>query len=452
MRDWIQQDAWFCVMDLKDAFLHISVNFEFWKFLRFQWLDMLLEWRVLPFGLKCSPRVIIKVLKPVLAFLRTTWSILITIYIDDILLQGRSPSEVFLHAQLTALLLMVLGWSLNWKKSDSVPKQQTTHLGFVLHSVSITISCPVDKIARLQDICRRAMQSGLVTVHDAERMLGTMESVRPVTPMAALHYRSIQKQLIRAKSHVRRPKQIISLSKKSISSLAWWISPAGFAGNASAPIRELSPTVDVWTDANMIRGGGHNSRGEFVQSHWSKDDLEDDPHINLLETRAARESVLALTVPGDRVRLHVDNGTAAAYIRCQGGTKSSILSQEACLLWEEAVAQDLTLLTPHWIPTWENTAADFLTRHNMDHWVFKLDRVMFRTILDNFNLQPTLDAFACHWSAQLPRYMSWHRDPQAVAQDALLSPWDDVTFLFPPVPCNLQCCILHQTPTYVANT
>ena len=35
--------------------------------------------------------------------------------------------------------------------------------------------------------------------------------------------------------------------------------------------------------------------------HWSKDDLEDDPHINLLETRAARESFLALTVPGDRV-------------------------------------------------------------------------------------------------------------------------------------------------------
>ena len=113
MRDWIQQDAWFCGMDLKDAFLHISVNFEFWKFLQFQWLDMLLEWRVLPFGLKCSPRVITKVLKPVLAFLRTTWSILISIYIDDILLQGRSPSEVFLHAQLTALLLMVLGWSLN---------------------------------------------------------------------------------------------------------------------------------------------------------------------------------------------------------------------------------------------------------------------------------------------------------------------------------------------------
>ena len=434
VRDWIQQDAWFCGMDLKDAFLHIPINGLFWKFLRFEWLGSLLEWRVLPFGLKCSPRVITKVLKPVLAFLRTTWGILISIYIDDILLQGCSPDQVYLHAQVTALFLMVLGWSLQWKKSDFIPKQQTVHLGFVLDSVSMTVSCPQDKILRLQSMCKNVMKSGVVTVHDAERILGTMESVRPVTPLCALRYRSFQKQLLRAKSVSRRPKQIIYLSSKSISSLAWWVSPAGFAGNASAPIRELAPTVEVWTDANLIRGGGHNSRGDFIQRHWTENDLANDASINLLETRAARESILALTEPGDRVRLHIDNRTAAAYIRCQGGTKSNVLSQEARLLWEQTVSQDVSLLTPHWIPTGENTAADFLSRNDIGQWMFMLKRDMFKSIMDHFNLYPTLDAFACHWSAQLPRYMSWHRDPQAVAQDALLSPWDPVTFLFPPVP------------------
>ena len=434
IRDWIQKDAWFCGADLKDAFLHIPINGNFWKYLRFYWLDQLLEWRVLPFGLKCSPRVITKVLKPVLAFLRTTWGILITIYIDDLLVQGSSPMEVFLHAQLSALLLMCLGWSLNWKKSDFIPKQQAVHLGFVLDSVSMTISCPPDKITRLQSMCKTAMKSGIVTVHDAERMLGTMESVRPVTPLAALRYRSLQKQLLRTKVHIRRPKQIIYLSAKTISSLAWWVSPAGFAGNASAPIRELPPTVEVWTDANLIRGGGHNSRGDFTQRHWSADDLANDASINLLETRAAREAVIALTVPGDRARLHIDNKTAAAYIRCQGGTKSSVLSQEACLLWEEAASKDVTLLTPHWIPTGENISADFLSRHDVSQWEFMLHRDMFNNILEHFNINPTLDAFACQWSAQLPRCMSWHRDPQAVAQDAFLSPWDPVTFLFPPVP------------------
>ena len=160
------------------------------------------------------------------------------------------------------------------------------------------------------------MVAGIVSVHNAERILGTMESVRPVTPLCALHYRAFQKQLLKAKAFVRHPHQIIHLSPKTISSLAWWVSPSGFAANATAPIRELSPTVEVWTDASLERGEGHSSRGGFYQRSWSLDELEEDPSINLLETRAARESVMALSKPGDRVRLHIDNRTAAAYIRC----------------------------------------------------------------------------------------------------------------------------------------
>ena len=145
---------------------------------------------------KCSPRELTKVIKPVVAFLRITCGILIAIYMDDILLQGSSPTQVYLHAQVTALLFMVLGWSLNWKKSDFIPKQQTVHLGFVLDSVTMTVSCPSDKIVRLQSMCKNVMRTGIVTVHDAERILGTMESVRPVTPLCALHYRAFQKRLL----------------------------------------------------------------------------------------------------------------------------------------------------------------------------------------------------------------------------------------------------------------
>ena len=122
--------------------------------------------------------------------------------------------------------------------------------------------------------------------------------------------------------------------------------------------------------------------------------MADEPSINLLETRATRESVLALAQPGDRVRLHIDNRTAAAYIRCQGGTKSNVLLQEALRLWEQAVSRDITILTPHWIPTEENLAADFLSRHDMDHWEFMLDRDTFSAILEHFSLYPTLDVFA----------------------------------------------------------
>ena len=77
IREWIQPGSYLVGLDLKDQFLSVPVNSRFWKFLRFQWLGELLEWMVLPFGLKCSPRVVTKILRPIMGFLRRTWGILI---------------------------------------------------------------------------------------------------------------------------------------------------------------------------------------------------------------------------------------------------------------------------------------------------------------------------------------------------------------------------------------
>ena len=53
--EWIQKDAWFCSMVLKDAFFHTPINEPLKELLRFQWLGSLFEWQVLPFELRCSP-------------------------------------------------------------------------------------------------------------------------------------------------------------------------------------------------------------------------------------------------------------------------------------------------------------------------------------------------------------------------------------------------------------
>ena len=134
-----------------------------------------------------------------MAYLRSTFAILITIYIDDMMIQGSSFDEVLQHAQITALFLMVLGWALNWEKSCFIPTQETKHLGFLFNTQHMTIRCPSDKVERLQMQCREALEEGMITVHNAEKLLGLMESVRPVTPYAAIRYRSIQKQLLRCK-------------------------------------------------------------------------------------------------------------------------------------------------------------------------------------------------------------------------------------------------------------
>ena len=134
------------------------------------------------------------------------------------------------------------------------------------------------------------------------------------------------------------------------------------------------------------------------------------------------------------LRLHFDNFTACSYIRKQGGTRSSLLSSEACLMWQEALSKGVHILTPHWLSTKDNVEADFLSRNKLIQWEFFLCKDWFDYIINAFQVRPTLDAFASQKTARLPRYMSWFPDSKAVAQDALLNPWDEVTYLFPPVP------------------
>ena len=131
VREWIKPNSYCTSLDLKDAFLHIPMHPDSKKYLRFRWLNEILEWQVLVFGLTCSPRVITKVLKPVIAFLRLTWNILISIYIDDILIQNCSSATCLLHTQIVIIVLMSLGWSFKMSKCDLVPKQQFVHLGYM---------------------------------------------------------------------------------------------------------------------------------------------------------------------------------------------------------------------------------------------------------------------------------------------------------------------------------
>ena len=435
VRDWIKPGAYVIGLDLRDAFLHIPMNEDSRKYLRFRWLGQLYEWIVLPFGLTCSPRVITKVLKPVVAFLRSTWGILISIYIDDIIIQHTDPSQCSLHAQLVALLFNSLGWSFKPEKCEIIPTQKFSHLGFDFDTTTMLITCPAAKISRLQEICSKILLTGNCKLLDMERLIGTIESVRPAVKYAALYYRSLQSQLLRAK----KGNKIIILSQSSREELQWWISPNGFQANCSSPIRELQPTVNIWSDANLEMGGSHCSRGNFQQREWEEEEL--DLHINFLELRAARES-LSLAKPGDQVRLHLDNKTAVAYIMRMGGTRSSLLNSEACLMWKEAIALKINLLSPVWLSTKENMEADFLSRNNLHQWECVLSRETFLFILDHFSTYPSLDVFASRETHQLKRYMSWYQDPQAVAQNALIHPWDPVSYLFPPVPMIMKC--LHK--------
>ena len=86
-----------------------------------------------------------------MALLRSTFGILISVYMNDCLIQAKTLEEAYLHAQITVLVLLCLGWEINWTKSSLIPSTKIKHLGFEIDTESLTVNCPLDKVDRIRN-------------------------------------------------------------------------------------------------------------------------------------------------------------------------------------------------------------------------------------------------------------------------------------------------------------
>ena len=91
-------------------------------------------------------------LKPVYSTLRQYGHLNVG-YIDDSYLQGSDTKECLLNISDTQTLFTDLGFVINVDKSCVIPAQQINFLGFVLDSVSMTITLTDDKKAEVKSIC-----------------------------------------------------------------------------------------------------------------------------------------------------------------------------------------------------------------------------------------------------------------------------------------------------------
>ena len=80
-------------LDLKDAYLTVPMNHQYWKFLRFVWKGTMFKFKTLPFGLATAPITFTKLLHLVAALL-CSQGIRLLIYLDDILLAAQTSDMV----------------------------------------------------------------------------------------------------------------------------------------------------------------------------------------------------------------------------------------------------------------------------------------------------------------------------------------------------------------------
>ena len=129
VRKWCQKGFMCAGLDLKDAFLHVPMRAQVKKFLRFKWKGKLYELQVLPFGLKCSPRILTYILAPIIYFLQGR-DITLTAFMDDFTNQVKCRYKEIFQIHVIALVFMCCGRSINWVKTILEPIGIPLHLGF----------------------------------------------------------------------------------------------------------------------------------------------------------------------------------------------------------------------------------------------------------------------------------------------------------------------------------
>ena len=120
---------WATSLDFSDAYHHIPIRKDCFRYLAFQVDNKKYWYKVCPFGLSPIPQVFTSSMEHLKLYARTELEIATFQYIDDWLLLFTDPQIATEKTIQFAKLCISLGLLVNLDKSELSPTQKITHLG-----------------------------------------------------------------------------------------------------------------------------------------------------------------------------------------------------------------------------------------------------------------------------------------------------------------------------------
>ena len=328
IRASLRQGQWAFSLDLTDAFFHIPIHKESRCLLRFHYQGKAYQYKALPFGLKTAPWVFTTLMKQVLR-MKEMEQVQAHPYLDDWLVPTETFSEGLDQAVILIDLCQELGLTINFQKSELVPKQQIVFLGGMYNLRSYTVSVTEENKQKLSDGIKPFFENKNMVARKWLSVIGLMSSQEKYTPYGRLRLRYVQWALKDQWSPARAPmSQKLRVTNQAREGLDWWRTHVNLIHGAR--IRPRQPDLEITTDASNHGWGGH-SGSQVFHGDWSQE--EGVMHINILEMRAVYMTLVRLQPQeGSTVLVNTDNTTVMAYINRQGGLVSKSLFQETVQL------------------------------------------------------------------------------------------------------------------------
>ena len=110
-------------------------------------------------------------------------------YIDDVVIVGDSFMECKNNLDLVLSTLQNCGFIINWEKSQLIPQQRASVLGFIIDAPHESISLTEEKRRALIYTFSMALKLRKVQIRQFARWIGLCISILPCFLAGKMHYR-----------------------------------------------------------------------------------------------------------------------------------------------------------------------------------------------------------------------------------------------------------------------
>ena len=406
--------------DLKSAYHHIDICEEHRKFLSFKWtssdgVTKCYEFKVLPFGMCSAPYVSTKVLRQLVKYWRGRGHLTL-MYLDDGLGGDTSFESTKSLSDAVRQDIVSSGFTPNDDKSVWQPTQKLVFLGALLDFEEGLILIAERRILKLKSTLVSCLRKDQIVARDLASITGQVISMTcAVENVARLFTRSCYAAIERRTSWA----QPLNVSAEIRDELSFWLSNIDtINGRVMSP--KSSAVGVVYSDASDSGFGGYfvQCGVDLVSSVWSEGQMHSSS--TLREILAVKFVLLSLVnqLSGMTVKWFTDNQNVPRIISSR--SSKGHLQSEALSIFNICCNHGISI-EMEWIPRSQNDRADYLSRiYDADDW--GLSPLSFHRI-DLAWGPHSIDRFANHLNAKLPRFNSRFWNPGAEGMDAFVVDW-----------------------------
>lgn len=402
----------FFTFDLKKGYHHVPIHTDFQDFLGFSWIIegklRFFKFLVLPFGLSSACYIFSKLMRQLVKKWRSE-GIKCVMYLDDGIGGSSSATTTALICEKMLRDLSAAGLTINFEKSNLLPMQRGTWLGFVIDTKTMMLFIPSEKIEALLKKIQSALKSKNSTARNIAKIAGHIVSMSmAIGPLTRL----FTKQM-----HVFIESRFSWDSVRLIpfeveTELLFWQNNLKHTNGAQI---RLSPHVNkiVYSDAS------DKSYGGYIVQRFGETVARGDFDKREISTSSTYRELLAVKyilqsfnehLKSQHVQWYSDNQNVSRIIR--GGSSKNYLHALAIDIYNICIINNIVLL-PAWIPREFNEIADQISKEvDTDNW--GIDNETFAYIQIKFG-KFDVDRFADNNNNKVDNFNSKYHCPGSSA-------------------------------------